>query len=262
VNWIKRLAVLLVTAYLLLLAGLYFFQERLIFHPSVLQADYRFEEGKEELIITEDGTRLHLLAFDRPDSEKAVLYLHGNRGSNRRSLYQTRELREMDASVYLMDYRGYGKSSGTLVREADLLADAQSVYDRLAARYGEENLIVVGYSLGTGPASYLAAENDPSHTVLVAPYSSLVDMKNRWFWFVPDFIHRYPLDNVNRLAASDTDITILHGKQDELIPFTMAERLRDLDPERVDLIPLANTGHRRAILHPAFGNTLRRLLAE
>jgi pimeloyl-ACP methyl ester carboxylesterase len=261
-KWIKRLSLLAVAGYLLLLLGLYFYQERLLFHPSPLAADYDFGEGREEVLTAADGTPLHLLTFPRPDSEKAVLYLHGNRGSNRRSLYQTRELREMDASVYLMDYRGYGKSGGELEREADFLDDAQLAYDSLVRRHGEENLIIVGYSLGTGPASYLAARNDPAHTVLVAPYSSLTDMKNRWFWFVPDFILRFPLDNVERLRQSDDAVTILHGVEDELIPYAMAEELRAVDPERIELIPLEQTGHRRAILHPAFGRTLRRLLAD
>lgn len=261
-RWIKRGAYLIGIGYLLLVGLLYFFQEALIFHPTPLTADYHFKAGAEAFLRTPDGVDLSLVTFTHPDPRGAVLYLHGNRGSNNRSLYQTRELTETDYDLYLFDYRGYGKSGGEITSETQLFADAQLVYDTLAARYGEENIVLVGYSLGTGMASYLAANNHPRHCVLVAPYASVTAMKNLWFWAVPDMILKYPLENIAHVREANCPVTVFHGRADDFIPYTMAEALYDANPARVELIGLPETGHRGAILHRQFGQYMHGLLQE
>ena len=261
-KWLIRLAAVLGIGYVAVCVLLYVFQERLIFHPRDLPASYAFEQGTEAVIRTPDGVDLSLLTFKHPAAEGAVLYLHGNRGSNRRSLYQTRELINTNYDLYLFDYRGYGKSGGEIESEEQLMADAQLVYDSLAARYGEEHTILVGYSLGTGMASYLAAHNTPEHCVLVAPYASVTAMKNLWFWAVPDFILKYPLENVANVAQANCPVTVLHGQADDFIPYGMAEELKEAAPDRVELIGLPETGHRGAILHRQFGQTMARLLQD
>ncbi|CAH0999670.1 hypothetical protein LEM8419_00970 [Neolewinella maritima] len=259
-KWLKWIVGLLGVGYVVLCALLFFTQEVLIFHPRALPADYNFEEGVETTLRTPDGVDLSILEFVHPAAEGAILYLHGNRGSNRRSLYQTRALTDTNYDLYLFDYRGYGKSGGAIESEAQLMADAQLVYDSLAAEYGEDRIILVGYSLGTGMASYLSAHNTPQHCVLVAPYASVTAMKNLWFWAVPDAILKYPLENVANVAAANCPVTVLHGQADDFIPYSMAEELRDAAPDRVRLIGLPETGHRGAILHRQFGQTMAGLL--
>lgn len=261
-KWVKRIVLALGVGYLLLCIVLFVWQEALLFHPSALPVDYAFEQGTESTLETPDGVSLSMLSFTHPDSKGAILYLHGNRGSNRRSLYQTRDLTEADYDLYLFDYRGYGKSGGSVESEAQLLADAQLVFDTLARRYGEGNLLVVGYSLGTGMASYLAAHNHPRHCVLVAPYASLTGMKNLWLWAVPDFVLKYPMNTLENIARANCPVTVLHGSKDELIPYAMAEEIRDAAPDRVELIELADTGHRGAIMHARFGELMQRLMAR
>ena len=259
-KWIKRLTLLALAGYLAGCLLLYFAQEQLIFHPNPLPANFTFETGSERTLRTPDGVDLNLLAVTRPAAEGAILYLHGNRGNNRRGLYQTRGLTELPYDLYLLDYRGYGKSGGSIDSEAQLYADAQLAYDSLTATYGEENIIVVGYSLGTGMASYLAANNRPAHCVLVAPYASITAMKNLWFWAVPDFILEYPLENVGNVARANCPVTVLHGLADNFIPYSMAEELKAAAPDRVELIGLPETDHRGAILHRQFVQTMTGLL--
>ncbi|MCP9235767.1 alpha/beta hydrolase [Lewinella sp. JB7] len=261
-KWIKRIGIVLGLGYLLLCLVLYGFQERLIFRPNALPPDYAFEQGEESSLRTPDGVDLSILRFEQEAPAGVILYLHGNRGSNRRSLYQTRDLIDTDHDLYLFDYRGYGKSGGEISSETQLFADAQLVYDTLATRYGESNVILVGYSMGTGMATYLAANNHPRHCVLVAPYASITAMKNLWLWAVPDLILKYPLNNVDHAARANCPITILHGDRDGLIPYAMAEEIRDAAPDRVELIELEDTGHRGAILHPRFHRTMDRLLSK
>ena len=259
-RWLRRLTIGLLALYTLACVLLYFFQETLIFRPRQLAPDYRFESGEEFDLLTPDGVSLNVVAFRQPNARGAILFLHGNRGSNRRSLYQTEGLVGAPYDLYLFDYRGYGKSGGRITSENQLYADAQLMYDTLARKYGETNLIVAGYSLGTGMASYLAAHNTPRHCVLAAPYASITAMKNLWLWMVPDFILKYPLQTVEHVAAARCPVTVLHGEGDTFIPFGMAEEIRDAAPERVRLIPLPGVGHRGAILDPTFVRTILRLI--
>lgn len=248
VKWIKRIAITLGVLYLLILGLLYFKQEALLFHPFARAADYQYGDAPESWVALPDGERLNALHLRR-GGEGVILYLHGNRGDNGRSLYQTKGLHDFGYDLFLVDYRGFGKSSGTLAGEADLTEDLQVVYDQLKREYAEDRIIVMGYSLGTGPASFLAANNDPQAVVLVAPYTSLAAMKDAIFPFVPDFLVRYPMDNLARLSRSNAPVHILHGQNDELIPVAMGRALSAIDPGRISLTELPDTGHRGAILH-------------
>lgn len=245
-KWLKRIGIFLAALYVLAGGLLYCNQERLIFHPRPRAADYSYGDYPEEWIDLADGTRLNALHLRR-GGRGVVLYLHGNVGDNGRSLYQTNALADLGYDLFLVDYRGYGKSGGTTTGLADFTEDLQVVYDRLKREYAEGDIIVLGYSLGSGPASYLAANNAPRATVLVAPYTSLVDMKDRFFWLFPDFLLRYQLDNRSQLAAAAGPVYILHGEADRLIPVAMGEELAELG-EHVELIRLPGVSHWGAIL--------------
>lgn len=260
-KWIKRLAIALIVLYLGIGASLFAFQEDLLFHPRPRPADHQYGNNVyvEEWIALPDGERLH--ALNLPAAAGAgrgvVLYLHGNVGDNGRSLRQTRLLEDSGYDRFLVDYRGFGKSEGQVDEEADMTEDLQAVYDYLKKTYPEDRIILAGYSMGSGPASYLAANNAPAGVVLIAPYTSLVAMKNEFFWMFPDLLMKYELNNLEHLAAASCPVHILHGTADQLIPFRMAETLAALDPERITLEPLPGVGHRGAVLHDAFGRAVR-----
>lgn len=250
-KWLKRIVISLAALYLVLAAVIYVKQEDLIFHPRPRAESYSYGNYPESWVTTPDGTRLHGLHL-RQGGKGVILYLHGNVGDNGRSLYQTSSLRDLEYDLFLVDYRGFGKSEGQLSSEADMTEDLQAVYDHLKAEYPEGKIILAGYSLGSGPASYLAANNKPGAVVLVAPYTSLTDMKNLFFWIFPDFLLKYNLDNRKNLARATSPVFILHGTDDELIPLSMGEELETLDPVRIRLVELNGVGHRGAILNAMF----------
>lgn len=260
-KWLKRIGILLGALYLVLAVAIYVKQEVLIFHPRAHAADYSYGSYPEKWINTTDGTRLHALHL-RNGGQGVILYLHGNVGDNGRSLYQTNSLRDLGYDLFLVDYRGFGKSEGQLSTEADMTEDLQAVYDHLKTEFSEDKIILAGYSLGSGPASYLAANNQPEAVVLVAPYTSLTDMKNRFFWIFPDFLLKYKLDNRTNLARSNSPVYILHGTNDELIPLAMGQELEALDPERIKLVELNGVGHRGAILNTMFRTVVTELLSR
>jgi len=260
-KWLKRLGIFLACLYLVLATVIYVKQEALIFHPRAHAANYSYGNYPETWIETPDGTRLHGLHL-RGGGKGVILYLHGNVGDNGRSLYQTRSVQDLGYDLFLVDYRGFGKSEGHLSSEADMTEDLQAVYDHLKAEYPEDRIILAGYSLGSGPASYLAANNQPGAVVLVAPYTSLTDMKNRFFSIFPDFLLKYRLDNRSNLARSASPVYILHGTDDELIPLAMGKELEALAPDRIKLVELNGVGHRGAILNTMFRTVVERVVRK
>lgn len=244
IKFIKRLFIVLVVGYLAICVALFFYQERLLFFPEVLDADYKFEfanEFTEENIITKRGDTINGLLFKADDSKGVILYLHGNAGSLKSVGNESENLLPLGYDVFMIDYAGYGKSSGEITSQERLFEDMQTIYDRVKRDYNEENIIIVGYSIGTGIAAKLASDNNPSMLVLQAPYYSMLDMMKRRYAYVPTFILDYTLNTNAYLKNTDVPVHLFHGKDDIVIPLASSKLLaKDLD---LPLYVIKNQGH-------------------
>ncbi len=258
-KWIKRIGIVLFVLYALVCGMLYFSQERIIFHPDKLGEDYVFSEGEEVELPVDEGISLNCLWMKEPASEGVILYLHGNRGSNRRCFHQAQTMAGNGYDIFMPDYRGFGKSDGEIVSEEQLFSDVQAAYDFLKKHYAENKIVVVGYSIGSGMASYLAAHNNPQQLVLLAPYTSVVDLKNSRAPFLPDFLLKYPLRNQAFLQKVQHPVTLFHGEFDEVIPFNSSEKLQAINPSLFRLVSLPE-GHRGVIFSPIFQQTVSKIL--
>ena len=237
---------------------LYVSQENILFRPEPLHPNASFRFGEELQIQMEDGVKLHAL-YNRLNNPKGViLYLHGNRGNARWCQRQAEMFTGYGYDVMLLDYRGYGKSEGEISSGTQLNQDVQKVYDYLKRSFRESQIIVAGYSIGTGMASFLAAHNTPAHLMLIAPYESMFEMKDRYFPLIPDFLIKFPLNNKKHIAMTETPVTILHGTNDEVIPYDASLDLKNSFPKKVDLVTINGAGHRRSI----FSNEIREVLSE
>jgi len=247
----KLLKVLLVL-YLLACIVLYFMQEKVIFaaHPYPNSTSYPI--GKEiEIPLSETLTMNTLLlpAVRGKKSEKVILYLHGNKGNIKRGIYQTRVMKNKGCDIMIIDYRSYGKTEGKPVNDRQMLRDANLAYQYLKKSYEEKNIYILGYSLGTGMASYIAAQNKPGHLILVAPFTSLTDIKDKFLWMFPDFLLKYKLDNSKHLSDVSCPVTILHGTDDEVVDYEFSQKLKETFPQ-VKLITSKGQGHRGIIFDP------------
>ena len=129
-----RSLLILVVFYLVICILLYIFQERLIFFPEKLNKDYRFsfnQPFEEVLISTKDKTNLHGLLFTSTNSKGLVFYLHGNAGSLASWGYVAKRFTSLGYDVFLLDYRGFGKSDGTIKSQRQLFEDAQTAYGQM-----------------------------------------------------------------------------------------------------------------------------------
>jgi hypothetical protein len=260
-----NLLLVITTLYVLLCTALYFFQEKLIFFPQKLPGNYKFNfnQSFEELNFrTSDGKLLNGLLFKSDSSKGLICYLHGNAGSLSSWGYVAEAYTELNYDVFILDYRGYGKSEGSIKSQAQLFEDNQLIYNELKKEYNEGDIIILGYSIGTGMAAKLASDNNPQQLILQAPYYSLKDMARRSFPFVPTFILRYTLATNEYLKECDMPITIFHGDQDNVIPYQSSVKLKEEFMESIKLIRLNNQGHNGMTDNREYRNELKKLLTK
>ncbi len=257
-KWLKFIFYFLFGLYVLACAILYFLQERFIFLPDKLPQNHTYRMGEEIKLEVDDGISLSCWWMKARRSKGVILYLHGNKGSIRRCIYQAEGMLGNDYDILMPDYRGYGKSGGKVYSEKQLFQDVQVAYDYLKERYSEDQIVVVGYSLGSGMASYLAANNRPQQLFLLAPYYSITDIKDQFLWFTPDFLLKYQLATHQRIPKIKCPIHIFHGTNDHVIPYHSATRLKELAPDQIELNTINGGSHRGVI----FSNLFKRTIAD
>ncbi len=266
-GWLVRLLLLLfVLAFVLYsaaLVALWFMQERLLFAPQTLPAQHRFELGADvhEGFIDVPGARLNTLHLRLPKPAGVVVYLHGN-GGNLQSWFVNAEFyRQANMDLFMLDYRGYGKSSGRIESEAQLHADARAAWDAVAPQYAGRRKVLIGRSLGTGLAAKLAADVQPDATLLVSPYVSMVSLALEHYPWVPQAVLRYPLRSDEAVARIRGPLMLLHGERDTLIAPSHSQRLKLHNPNS-ELLLVVGAGHNDIQSFEAYLDAVRRRISD
>jgi len=258
---LKGIAKIIFIFYLILCGGLWFAQDKVIFNPRKLPEDYVFSKKNEVEIEVEEGIFLNALWMRTENSKGAILFLHGNRGSNKRCQRQAMNMSNNGYDILMVDYRGYGKSDGKIYSQKQIYADVQKVYDYLKESYREGQIIIAGYSLGSGMASYLAANNSPQQLVMIAPYLNFYELKRKYIpIYIPNFFVKYPLDNAAHLANVKCPVTLFHGTMDRVIPYEHSKKLVEMYADKVKLITLNKESHRGAIFNGLFRRNFGKLV--
>ncbi len=249
--------------YVTLVTLLFFFQERLIFFPQKLNKNHKFQFNQnfeEVYATTADGIQINGLLFKAKASKGVVYYLHGNAGSLQSWGEVASAYTDLNYDVFMIDYRGYGKSGGSIKNENQLYEDVTTGYKHLQKSYTEDKIIVLGYSLGSGLACKVASLNQPKMLVLQSPYYSLVDMMRKNFPIIPTFILKYKIKSHAYLATCDMPVAIFHGVQDEVIYFGSALKLKTDHKEKITLYPIEDLGHNGMTDHWEYRAILKTLL--
>lgn len=255
----KRLYILVSILVLILSSCL---QERMLFYPDKLSEThkYSFSNDFQELSIpVSKNVNLNGLLFRADSSKGVILYLHGNAGSidtwGRTSDLYTQN----NYDLFMLDYRGYGKSEGRIRSEQQLYSDNQMVYDHLRTIYKEENIIVVGYSLGSGFAAKLSADNKPKMLILKAPYYSMVDLSRRYVK-IPPFLIRYKIRTDERIPEIACPIVVFHGDKDKVTYTESSLKLQDLFKVTDRLVILKDQKHNGINRNAQYIEELARIL--
>lgn len=240
-------------------------QERLIFYPEKLPADYQFHFTTpfQEINIPVDGkTTINGLLFKADSCKGLVFYLHGNAGSNR----SWGEIAEVYLAnhydFFILDYRGFGKSQGKIKSEKQFLNDVSLAYDSLKKFYEEKNIAVIGYSIGTGSAAYLASTQKPGLLILKAPYFNLPDLAKHYFPIVPKFLIRYKFRTDQYIQKVKCLVVIFHGDADEIIYTGSSYKLQKLFKPGDKLIILKGQTHNGINQNNDYHRELKKILNE
>ena len=262
----KVLSIFLIAAisiYALICAVLYFKQEQFIFYPQKLPQNFQFDfkqPFEEFQILTNDNKKLNALLFRSEKPKGVVFYLHGNAGCLASWGDVAKTYTALNYDVFLLDYRGYGKSEGRITSQQQLFDDVQRAYDELKKHYAENKVVVLGYSIGTGPAAKLASVNHPRLLILQAPYYNLADLMKQHYRAVPEFILKYKFETNEYLAACHMPVIIFHGDQDEIINYESSLKLKAAFKKKDTLITLYGQGHNGITDNEAYKKELFLLL--
>jgi pimeloyl-ACP methyl ester carboxylesterase len=251
-------------AFALLSVLAYFFQDKLIFRPEKLPAGFQYKYDipfKELFFDIEEGVQINGLHFYRPRPEGLILYFHGNTRSIKGWARYARDFYRYNYDVVLVDYRGFGKSTGKR-QEQKMMSDMQFIYTQLIEHYQEDHFILYGRSIGSGFATKLASDNNPLYLILDSPYYNFGRVVSRFIPFLPiRFLLRYQLRTDSWISKVRCHTYILHGTRDWLIPIRHSEKLQELNPLKITLIRIQGGGHNNLPSFPEYHSFIRDILA-
>lgn len=242
-------------AYLALLAFMYATQRGQIYFRTPESQHPR----AESLWIESQGERIKVWVVARPGG-RALIYFGGNAEDVAGTIDVFAEAFP-DRSLFLVNYRGYGGSSGRPT-EAGLRADALEVFDHV--RRNHSGIGVMGRSLGSGVAVQLASARPVEHLVLVTPYDSLVNVAREYFRWLPiGLLLKDRYESTSRAAAVKAPVLIVIAGDDEIIPRARTEALaKAFRPGQVQIADISGVGHNTLDWSPAYLEAVRAFLIQ
>ena len=182
----------------------------------------------EAVLTTPDGERLHAWWLQTKDAKRTVLYFQGNGTNVSHKIPRLKTFRKMGINALLIDYRGYGKSTGRVKNEVEIYTDGLTAWNFLTAEKGidPEDIIIWGRSLGGGVATEIARFKDIAALVLESTFYSLDEIAKRQYWFLPTtWLLNFHFENGRKLKQVTAPVVIIHSVEDDYIPFLHADRL-------------------------------------
>lgn len=234
-NALKRIVLSVLFVYAALCAWLYFSQRSMLYFPTPaivgVQA-HAFE-------LQNDGLKLKGWVVN-PGKPRAMIYFGGN-GEAIEYNADIFKATLPDVTVYLLPYRAYGGNPGD-VTEENLYRDALELYDQIKSRHVSVN--VLGRSLGSGVATYLAAKRKIDKLILVTPFDSIVNVAQGHYPVFPVkllIMDRY--ESWRRASSINSDVMVLIAGNDEIIPRASTDNLLKHFKQKPTVIVFENTGH-------------------
>ena len=251
------MSLLLVPAvvYLAFCAYVYATQRSMIYFPTAASS----ASGAQIIPLESSGETLRIVAITR-SGPRALIYFGGN-AEDVAANVDTLSLALPEYSLYLVNYRGYGGSTGKPT-EAGLFADALAIYDHVRMRHPQTS--VLGRSLGSGVAVYLASQRPVDRLVLVTPFDSLLNVARTHFRILPSGLllkDRY--ESASRAPAIAAPVLTVIAEHDEIIPRARSQALVEaFRPEQVRVTVIDGAQHNTLDAAPQYLASVRAFLAE
>ncbi len=208
-KWLGLILLALLIVYLIAALLLYIKQRDLLYFPSA-----PVEHSYETMTLSNQGEQISI-TITNPGKDKALIYWGGN-GEAVAAGAAIFEKELPDYSTYLVDYRGYGRSTGTPT-EAGILSDALVLYDRIKGQH--HSISLFGRSLGSGVACFVAAEREVDRLVLITPYDSVESIaRDRYPFFPLSLMIKDKYDSLRSVPHIKAKTIMLIAENDTMIP--------------------------------------------
>jgi len=256
----KVVFILLIIIYLAAVSYIYFTQDAQIFNKNAItpMPDFKLENTeqislhvKENVIL--DGVYKHSKNKDAP----LLIYFGGNSDDATRILLHVKKLSDFD--ILSFNYRGYMKSTGE-PSETNLFSDALSIYDTYAK---DKKVILVGRSLGTGVATYLASKRNIAGLILITPYDSIAAIAKKKYPIFPiDLLLRHKFESTTYMLHVKNLVSIIEVKNDDITPLYHLNQLLKTIINLSLHVRLEDTTHGDILTHPEFEKSLINMIKE
>ncbi len=248
-----RLLILLVSAYGLIVLLGWWGQEFLVFPGAIIGRGTAAAPGRGHVMLpTAEGPKVGVYyapANDAPvvagtPKPLTVIFFYGNGENMQRAEPLYDFFRCHNVNVVGVDYLGYGVSDGK-PSEAGCYAAAEVAWDFALKQpqVDPNRIVIIGWSLGSGVATELALRKQPAGLVLFSAFTSMADAAKSRYGFLPiDLLLRHRFDNASKLSQMRMPLMLIHGQEDNLVPFRMQAELAKIRPD-AQVVVLPGTGH-------------------
>ena len=248
------------------IVGLAFaFQDQLLFQPSSRLLATPDDAGMPYETVhldTEDGETLHGWWIPAPDvsretspgapAEHTLLFFHGNAGNISGRLESVQQFHQLGINVLIVDYRGYGQSTGS-PSEAGIYRDAAACWRYLTGTQGvaPQKIIVFGRSMGGGAATWLAAREQPGGVILESVFTNVSDIGAHHYPFLPvRALSTNQFDNKSRVDEIEAPTLFIHSREDRIVPFTLGRQVYEAAAEPKQFLEIGRASCRERVSSP------------
>lgn len=249
INFLLFLAVI----YLFSCTALYVLQDKLIFFPPLPIEDVYQSVSKNEIEFSINDEVLHGWRVDlNGASNKTILYFGGNAED---VVYLNHEAKEFNVrQSFAFNHPGYGKSTGK-PSQFSLYNNALLIYDLVVEKYqlSADDIIVVGRSLGSSVATYLAANRDVAGLILITPFDSIENIAAKQYKFFPvKLLLKHQFSTIDYISMVKNPILMLAAYEDEIIADENLQNLRKMAGKQNKLIQYSHVGHNTIQTHDTY----------
>lgn len=256
----KKLLISIIGFYSMAMGYLYFTQNDQLFPAKLIKKEARVSGENIEnlsLHVKENAVLSGVLRKDEQSDAGLLVYFGGNADDATRFVLEAQALQGYD--ILTFNYRGYGESTGTPSEEA-LFEDALKIYDTYAKG---RKVVVMGRSLGSGVATYVASKRVVDGLILLTPYDSILSIAKLKYPFFPiDLLLKNKFESVNYIPHVKSKIAVMEVENDVTIPRYHLEKLLEALPSKPLHVIFSNTTHGDVLDHPAFTKELQKLLGK
>ena len=260
-NWIK----IILLVYAIIGIAFFYFQDKILFHPQKLAADYQYKfKGRvEEINIPFNETDTIDIVKFLPDSvpiKGVVIYYHGNMKNIAHYANFVAPFLKSGYEVWIEDYPGFGKSTG-IITEQKLYDQALQVKKLADVKFHSDSIIIYGKSLGTGIAANVATRTKAKMLILETPYYSIPSLFSSYAFMYPnEQMSNYKLPTNLFLQDVACPVIIFHGTSDGVIPYRNARKLLSVLKSTDKFITVEGASHNNVNANPRYFQAIDSLL--